>query len=116
MPDAKTKKSTPEDVKKSDTSGMLEELAKSIKNGKDLDSGIYMPRVNSDNRSVPMPRLMQDKDAEIDFGNGLKYKPSQIKPQVPKDGLMLLKKGGSTNKYARGGGIESRGKTKGRFV
>ena len=114
MPDAKTKKSTPEDVKKSDTSGMLEELAKSIKNGK--NPGIPMPRIDSDNRSVPMPRLMQDKDVEIDFGNGLKYKPSQIKPQVPKDDLMLLKKGGSTNKYARGGGIESRGKTKGRFV
>lgn len=103
-----------EDIKKPKTSNTMEELAKAIRSGKDLDPGIKIKR--GEDRSIPMPYLMQDKDAEIDFGNGLKYKPSQIKPQVPKDGLLLLKKGGVTKKMARGGGIESRGKTKGRFV
>jgi len=38
------------------------------------------------------------------------YVPDVLRP------LMRKKTGGAIKKYARGGGIESRGKTKGRFV
>jgi len=38
------------------------------------------------------------------------YVPDVLRP------LMRKKAGGAIKKYARGGGIESRGKTKGRFV
>ena len=104
-----------DDIKKTKPSYTLEELAKAIRSAKDPDPGIRVKR--GKDRSIPMPSVGADKDTEYDLGDGLKYKPSEVfKPKVPKDGLMLLKKGGSTNKYARGGGIESRGKTKGRFV
>ena len=103
-----------EDIKKPKTSDTMEELAKAIRSGKDLDPGIRMKR--GEDRSIPMPRLMADKDTEYTFGNGLKYKPSEVKPGVVKDGLLLLKTGGVTKKMVRGGGIESRGKTKGRMV
>jgi hypothetical protein len=103
-----------EDIKKPKTSNTMEELAKAIRSGKDLDPGIKIKR--GEDRSIPMPRLMADKDTEYTFGNGLKYKPSEVKPGVVKDGLLLLKKGGVTKKMVRGGGIESHGKTKGRMV
>ena len=105
-----------EDIKKPKTSDTMEELAKAIRSGKPNDAGFGIRMKKGEDRSIPMPRLMADKDTEYTFGNGLKYKPSEVKPGVVKDGLLLLKTGGVTKKMVRGGGIESRGKTKGRFV
>ena len=48
--------------------------------------------------------------------------PEPVKTKIPgedrnkKAGGPDLKKGGRVKRYARGGGIESRGKTRGRFI
>ena len=86
-----------EDIKKPKTSNTMEELAKAIRSGKDLDPGIKMKR--GEDRSIPMPRLMADKDTEYTFGDGLKYKPSEVKPGVVKDGLLLLKRAGLPKRW-----------------
>jgi len=49
------------------------------------------------------------------FGNNLATKTSN-EARTKREENYGQKKGGAINKYARGGGIESRGKTKGRFV
>ena len=52
-------------------------------------------------------RALEDKAYE---DSKQPYVPDALKP------FMRKKAGGAIKKYARGGGIESRGKTKGRFV
>jgi hypothetical protein len=77
-----------------------------------------------------MAKPIQPWEAEVDEGSAtptpkpvVKPKPIPPKPKtVPvgqaevDDGSIGKKCGGKIKKYARGGGIEIRGKTKGRFV
>ena len=70
---------------------------------------------------------IQPWEAEVDEGSATPTPKEVKKPAPPKpktvpvgqtevDGGSAMKKGGKVKKYARGGGIETKGKTKGRFV
>jgi hypothetical protein len=74
-----------------------------------------------------MAKKIQPWEAEVDNGSATPTPPKKpaLKPKkevtVPvgqsEDDMSIGKKcGGKIKKYARGGGIEIRGKTKGRFV
>jgi len=45
-----------------------------------------------------------------------KARPTMLGPRPPEKPPVAKKKGGAVKKYARGGGIEVKGKTKGRMV
>lgn len=66
------------------------------------------------------------KGIELKTGKPSSEKPYELKPELKKKGgsvkscgckgeCKCMKKSGSVKKYARGGGVEVRGKTKGRF-
>jgi hypothetical protein len=74
-----------------------------------------------------MAKKIQPWEAEVDNGSATPTPPKQPAPKPKKedtvpvgqseDDMSINKKcGGKVKKYARGGGIEIRGKTKGRFV
>lgn len=62
-------------------------------------------------------KMSADKYAkEHAYASGGMTKAGKSMPDAKDMGGMGMKKGGSCAKYARGGGIESRGKTKGRII
>jgi len=75
-----------------------------------------------------MAKPIQPWEAEVDEGSATPTPKPVKKPVPPKpktvpvgqaevdDGSIGKKCGGKISKYARGGGIEIRGKTKGKFV
>ena len=91
---------------------LLEMLRKAQKSGKSIDPGIYKDVPTGPNEAlnsalglpkgtivkpVPFPKMDIDPNKEVDIG-GRKIKPSEVqRPEVTKDGLVLLKKGGASN-------------------
>ena len=55
------------------------------------------------------------KPMKMTKGSKAKMGPASKMPVAKDMGSMMLAKGGKV-KYARGGGIESRGKTRGKFI
>jgi hypothetical protein len=73
--------------------------------GKNESAGGMAPKVAAP--KVAAPKATSFKDTPKQSGDT---------PKRGEDGYVLHKKGGSCKKYARGGGIEVRGKTKGKFI
>lgn len=61
----------------------------------------------------PVPQSVKDKQAEMD--EKMREAAKRFKASSENDSPGY-KRGGKIKKYARGGGIESKGKTRGRFV
>jgi hypothetical protein len=67
---------------------------------------------------VRVPDRVPDADGNYYAPLPDRYRTATKEGIAPKAGLTLpaMKKGGKVKKYARGGGIESKGKTRGKFV
>jgi hypothetical protein len=75
-------------------------------------SAFYQPR----NSSLPLPNSNQGIfQLPPDNGSGIGGVGQQPQP-MQQEQPMQMKKGGRVKKFCRGGGIEVRGKTRGKFV
>jgi hypothetical protein len=63
-----------------------------------------------------MAKTIKPWEAEVDGGSATPTPVKKPKPKVSDTDVDGMKCGGKVKKFARGGGIEIRGKTKGRIV